>query len=70
MDVGLPNGMNGRKLADDARTQPPALNVLFITSYAENAVLNHDHLKRGMQVMTKPFVTQVHARRVKQLIAE
>ena len=61
--------MNGRKLADDARTQPPALNVLFITSYAENGILNHGHLGRGMQVMTKPFVTEVHARHVKQLIA-
>ncbi len=62
--------MNGRKLADDARTQRPELNIIFITSYAENAVLNHDHLERGMQVMTKPFVTEVHARRVKQLIAD
>ncbi|MDB5963932.1 MAG: domain S-box protein, partial [Polaromonas sp.] len=38
-DVGLP-GMNGRQLADAGRGTRPGLKVLFITGYAENAVLN------------------------------
>ena len=42
-DVGLPNGMNGRQVADAARVLRPKLKVLFITGYAENAVLNHGH---------------------------
>lgn len=67
-DVGLPNGMNGRQLADAIRTQRPDLNVLFITGYAENAVLNHGHLERGMQVITKPFAADAFARRVSELI--
>jgi hypothetical protein len=28
---------------------------LLITGYAENAVLNHDHLDRGIYAITKPF---------------
>ncbi|WP_245448367.1 response regulator [Neorhizobium sp. T6_25] len=68
-DVGLPNGMNGRQLADAARTTRPELRVLFITGYAENAVLNHGHLERGMQVMLKPFSGDELARRVKDLIS-
>ncbi len=67
-DVGMPNGMNGRQLADAARIERPDLNVLFVTGYAENAVLNHGHLDRGMQVMTKPFVADALGRRVKELI--
>lgn len=67
-DVGLPNGMNGRQLADAARTNQPDLKVLFITGYAENAVLNHGHLERGMQVMTKPFTGEALARRVNEII--
>ena len=67
-DVGLPNGMNGRQLADAARTEHPALKVLFITGYAENAVLNHGHLERGMQVMTKPFTGEALARRVDEML--
>ncbi|MFP5077773.1 response regulator [Rhizobium sp. YIM 134829] len=67
-DVGLPNGMNGRQLADAVRVQRPELNVLFITGYAENAVLNHGHLERGMQVITKPFASEAFARRVGELL--
>jgi CheY-like chemotaxis protein len=54
-DVGLPNGMNGRQVADAARELRPGLKVLFVTGYAENAVLSHGHLEPGMQVVTKPF---------------
>jgi CheY-like chemotaxis protein len=67
-DVGLPGGMNGRQVADAARIERPGLKVLFITGYAENAVLSHGHLDPGMHVMTKPFEMDVLARRVKQLI--
>jgi signal transduction histidine kinase len=66
-DVGLPNGMNGRQLADAVRVQRPELPILFVTGYAENAVLNHGHLERGMQVLTKPFASDVFARRVTEL---
>ncbi|MBX3578433.1 MAG: PAS domain-containing protein [Rhizobiaceae bacterium] len=68
-DVGLPGGMNGRQLADAARVARPKLEVLFVTGYAENAVLNHGHLEPGMHVMTKPFQLDTFARRVKDLIA-
>ena len=69
-DVGLPGGINGRQLADAARTGRPDLEVLFITGYAENAVLNHGHLDAGMHVITKPFQMDTFARRVKELIAK
>ena len=68
-DVGLPGGMNGRQLADAARMKRPDLRVLFITGYAENAILNHGHLEPGMHVMTKPFQIDTFAHRVKDLVA-
>src|SRR5208282_1415920 len=43
-DVGLPGGLNGRQVADAAQAIRPGLQVLFITGYAENAVLSHGHL--------------------------
>ncbi len=69
-DVGLPGGTNGRQVADAARVSRPELRVLFITGYAENAVLNHGHLDPGMQVLTKPFQIEALARRVRELIAD
>ena len=68
-DVGLP-GMNGRQVADAARVARPGLKVLFITGYAENAVLSHGHLDPGMHILTKPFALDDLASRIKDLIAE
>ena len=67
-DVGLPGGMNGRQVADAGRAVRPELKVLFITGYAENAVLSHGHLDPGMHVLTKPFAMEALASRIKDLI--
>jgi hypothetical protein len=56
-------------LADAARQARPGLKVLFITGYAENAVLNHGHLGPGTHVLTKPFAMETLAGRIKDLIA-
>ncbi len=69
-DVGLPGGLNGRQVADAARVLRPALKVLFITGYAENAVLNHGHLEHGMQVVTKPFAVEELARRIRGILSD
>ena len=68
-DVGLPGGLNGRQVADAARVARPGLKVLFITGYAENAVLSHGHLAPGMHVLTKPFEIDTLANRIRDLIA-
>ncbi len=69
-DVGLPGGMNGRQLAEAGRASRPQLKILFITGYAENAVLNHGHLEPGMQVLTKPFAMEALATRIKSMFDE
>ncbi|WP_375395769.1 PAS domain-containing protein [uncultured Sphingomonas sp.] len=67
-DVGLPGGMNGRQMADAARLSRPDLKILFITGYAENAVVGNGHLDPGMHVMTKPFAMDALATRIRALI--
>ncbi len=67
-DVGLPGGMNGRQVADAGRLLRPGLRVLFITGYAENAVVGNGHLEPGMAVITKPFVMETLASRIKEMI--
>ncbi|KMO39037.1 hypothetical protein VQ02_10785 [Methylobacterium variabile] len=67
-DVGLPGGMNGRQVADAARVTRPNLKVLFITGYAENAAVGNGYLDVGMQVLTKPFVMEALASRIRDLI--
>jgi len=67
-DVGLPGGLNGRQVADAARALRPGLKVMFITGYAENAVLNHGHIQPGMEVLTKPFAVSDLAARVDRML--
>jgi CheY-like chemotaxis protein len=69
-DVGLPNGMNGRQVADAARELRPGLKVLFVTGYAENAVLNDGHLDPGMQVVTKPFDMTGLSNRIQGMVGD
>jgi CheY-like chemotaxis protein len=67
-DVGLPGGMNGRQMADAARVSRPGLTVLFITGYAENAVVGHGHLEPGMALLTKPFAVETMVTRIRSMI--
>jgi CheY-like chemotaxis protein len=67
-DVGLP-GLNGRQLADAARETRPALKVLFMTGYAENAGTASGFLDPGMAMITKPFPVDALATRIRDIIA-
>ena len=69
-DVGLPGGLNGRQVADAAWAIRPALKVLFVTGYAENAVLTHSHVAHGMEVLTKPFTVDTLIQRVDRMLRE
>jgi PAS domain S-box-containing protein len=68
-DVGLPGGINGRQLADAGRTARADLKVLFITGYAENAVVGHGHLDPGFHILTKPFAIDALGSRVRDILA-
>jgi CheY-like chemotaxis protein len=67
-DVGLP-GLNGRQVADAARTYRPDLKVLFITGYAESAAMAHGFLAPGMELVTKPFAVDALAARIREMIS-
>ena len=67
-DVGLPNGMNGRQLAEEACRRKPALKVLYTTGYARNAIVHHGRLDPGVELLVKPFTRQSLGARVRQLL--
>jgi PAS domain S-box-containing protein len=69
-DVGLPGGMNGRQVADAGRALRPDLKVLFITGYAENAVMGSGQLGTGLEVMTKPFSMEALTTKISGMIGK
>jgi CheY-like chemotaxis protein len=68
-DVGLPGQMNGRQVADAAVALLPRLKVLFITGYAENAVIGNGPLAPNMALVTKPFGMDVITDRIRAILA-
>jgi CheY-like chemotaxis protein len=67
-DLGLPGGMNGRQVAEAARAKRPQLKILFVTGFAENAVLGEGPLPEGTAVVTKPFVMASLGKKVRELL--
>ena len=67
-DVGLPNGVNGRQLAESACRRKPGLKVLFTSGYARNAIVHHGVLDAGVQFLGKPFTQSSLARRVREIL--
>ena len=51
-DIGLPGGMNGRQLVEEARKRLPTLKALFTTGYARNAIVHDGRLDPGVELLT------------------
>jgi signal transduction histidine kinase/DNA-binding response OmpR family regulator len=67
-DIGLPGGINGRQLADQARMLRPELKVLFMSGYARNAMVHQGRLDSGVELITKPFTLAQLAIKIRQLL--
>jgi PAS domain S-box-containing protein len=67
-DVGLPGGMNGRQLADEARRRRPHLRVLFTTGYARNAIVHDGRLDPGVELITKPYAQAALSTRLRDML--
>jgi CheY-like chemotaxis protein len=67
-DVGLPNGMTGRQVADAILARRPGLPVLFTTAYAPNAIVHGGVLDPGVRLLPKPFTAEELAVKVRQTL--
>jgi len=67
-DVGLPGGMNGRQLADEAVRHRPGLKVLLTTGYTQNAVVHNGRLDSGVNLLVKPFTYETLAAKMKEIL--
>jgi PAS domain S-box-containing protein len=67
-DVGLPNGVNGRQLADEIKQRRPSIKVLFTTGYARNAIVHHGRLDPDVQLLVKPFTQGALAQKVREVL--
>lgn len=68
-DVGLP-GTSGRELVEEIRRQRPAIGVLLITGYAEDATNVQRFLGQDMHLLQKPFAIEVLSERIRGILEQ
>ncbi len=66
-DVVLP-GKNGRELATEIEKRRPGIKVIFMTGYSRNAIVHHGRLDRSTELITKPLIEGVLARKIRQVL--
>ncbi|MDP2274376.1 MAG: PAS domain-containing protein [Archangium sp.] len=66
-DVVLPT-MNGRELADNILLLRPRMRVLFMSGYAEEAVLRDQLVATGAAFLPKPFSPDTLVRRIDEVL--
>ena len=67
-DVGLPGGVDGRALADAARTANPEIRILFTTGYARHAVRQACSGSGGTHFLAKPFTLEQLGVKVREVL--
>jgi FixJ family two-component response regulator len=60
--------LGGKALRDLLMVQLPALKVLFMSGYTDNAIAHHGHLDPGVELLPKPFTPITLVRKVRQVL--
>jgi PAS domain S-box-containing protein len=67
-DVILPTGMSGHDLAEQLKTEYPPLKVLYMSGYADNAIVHHGVLDPDVAFLQKPFTPIDLLRKVRDVL--
>ena len=66
-DVVMP-GVNGRALAERLAVTAPAMRILFMSGYSDEAVYRHGEISPNASFIEKPFTDRTLARKVREVL--
>jgi two-component system cell cycle sensor histidine kinase/response regulator CckA len=66
-DMVMPDGMNGRELAEQLKTRKPGLKVIFSSGYSAEA-LGKELSQHNTAFLAKPYLPQQLAQLVRQTL--
>ena len=67
-DVVMPDGLNGRQLAEQMRALRPGLRVLYTSGYSEDAIIHNGRLDAGVDLLHKPYRKRELALKVRKVL--
>lgn len=67
-DVVLAGGISGKEVATEAARIDPQMKLLFMSGYAENAIVHHGRLDPGVNLLSKPFRSSELAQKVRAIL--
>jgi nitrogen-specific signal transduction histidine kinase/CheY-like chemotaxis protein len=66
-DVVMP-GASGPELTTQLVEQRPALRVIYMSGYTEDAIVQHGVLKPGIAFLNKPFTSETLGRKIREVL--
>jgi two-component system, cell cycle sensor histidine kinase and response regulator CckA len=66
-DVVMP-GMSGREFVLQLEASRPGIKALYVSGYADNAIVHHGMLDANLAFLQKPFAAESLARKVREVI--
>jgi PAS domain S-box-containing protein len=68
-DVIMPGQLRSPELARQARLLVPDIEVLFTSGYTQNAIVHGGRLDPGVHLLSKPYLRDQLARKIRKLLA-
>ena len=66
-DVVMP-GASGPELTRQLVEQRPALKVIYMSGYTEDAIVQHGVLKPGIAFLHKPFTSEALGQKIREVL--
>ena len=54
-DLALPNGFDGKQLAEEVRRIRPEIKIVFASGYSESIMADSERTAKGLPLINKPY---------------
>jgi PAS domain S-box-containing protein len=67
-DIIMPEGINGRELAEAVLKRRPGTKVLYTSGYTDNVIIHDGHVDSGVALLRKPYRKADLVRKIREVL--